>query len=373
MKKKAVKMAYVCPQCHETVDETHKLCHVCFRCECKCVTVSCCGRHVHPGKAMVCGHCMEHCSCVFCKVCKKTVTLGCRRCEFCSECCRCNAGELSMYKDGQRMLIPLVTSYYLLQELKVACRLKDDDEAKVISVMVEEVLPGLTQELAVLLRDYAVKCCFGEFRHFKNHIGNHIFEEYHDLNPQNRDALYKYAPKFEVEDSLRKLGAGFLLFKEKTDVGGKLWLQIACAAAMYGKVSHDVFIDHVVDLSHNNGSFVNKPVGSFCDGAHGRMYYKFLLDEKTRVGLSKTGTSLRVLKTVMPLLNEARKAKVFEVKANVKVFPYVKYLPTQWGEKTLTVRKAHSIEGEDYYNDMLNKKLPYYDEALNAVTREWSK
>lgn len=81
-------------------------------------------------------------------------------------------------------------------------------------------------------------------------------------------------------NSVLKLGEN--LFNEKynswkSGYGGEKWYNIAKAGLMYGNTPDLIFIDHAVDLSHNNSYFFDKGgdiLYCFIED------YKFLLDQK---------------------------------------------------------------------------------------------
>ena len=139
------------------------------------------------------------------------------------------------------------------------------------------------KKLAQIIYDYIIVVVGAELRHsyecseyyhpeffgggwFKNMSRNECFED-RTFDP----------------DSILRLGEN--LFDEKKNswrsgFGGEKWYNITKAGLMHGKTPDVIFVDHTVDLSHNNSVFFDKGGGIvYCYIEE----YKKMLDQKFRM------------------------------------------------------------------------------------------
>lgn len=113
-------------------------------------------------------------------------------------------------------------------------------------------------KLARAIFDYTVAVCLGEARHAASRTKNTL--KNFPFSPSNsRDYVLKSANDWEPFSALR---ACALLFGPdvswESGYGGLKWEAIAKAGLMYKTCPDSVFIDHCVDLSHNNNSYFDK-------------------------------------------------------------------------------------------------------------------
>lgn len=124
-----------------------------------------------------------------------------------------------------------------------------------------EFKSAFVNQFAKAMFDYTVVVCLGEARHAKNRCDYNIaiFEKF--PNSFSRNDCY-VCPHFEPKNLLLTLTE---LFEESWNgdrwsdgYGGNAWASITKGALLYYTMPPEVFIDHAVDLSHNNGVFFNK-------------------------------------------------------------------------------------------------------------------
>lgn len=111
--------------------------------------------------------------------------------------------------------------------------------------------------------DYTVLVVAAELRYCKCKASHYLPDYYTDQD--SRNDVYLDCTVYKADDILR---AGIKMFDErqivwKKSFGGEKWKQIAEAGYMKGKINDCVFIDHCVDLSHNNSVYFDKSAGIF--------------------------------------------------------------------------------------------------------------
>ena len=132
--------------------------------------------------------------------------------------------------------------------------------------------------LAQILYDYTVFSVLTELRHCDN--SNY---EIPDFNGETRYSVLLLSQIYTPESILK---TGVKMFDEdfnswKGGYGGYYWFLIAKAGLMYKKVPDIVFIDHCVDLCHNNGSYFNKHLGILiCTRDYRNSIFDSFLDKK---------------------------------------------------------------------------------------------
>lgn len=105
--------------------------------------------------------------------------------------------------------------------------------------------------------DYTVLACLGEARH-ADAASNYEIKGFPNADGTVRRDIYR-CPHFEPKSALQVCA---LLYSHHDDwkpqYGGKPWEDIAKGGLYYYSDNPSVFIDYMVDLSHNNGVFFNK-------------------------------------------------------------------------------------------------------------------
>lgn len=118
-------------------------------------------------------------------------------------------------------------------------------------------------KFAAAIYDYTALVVAAELRHCRKRASRHIKGYYNsDLD---RDMVYKdcsaYAPKDILTAGIRMFDTNSV--KWEGGFGGEKWYQIAKAGLMKDTVCDCVFIDHCVDLAHNNSIYFDKGAGIF--------------------------------------------------------------------------------------------------------------
>jgi len=133
-------------------------------------------------------------------------------------------------------------------------------------------------KLARAIYDYLALICFGEARHAKNRASHYV-----DGLPtcSERSTQYDRAAQYNPQQFLPVLEELFNIATWESGYGGTSWARIARAAQMYGTVPDAVFIDHCVDLSHNNSLCFNKEEADIFT-LRWAAGYKTMLDRKAR-------------------------------------------------------------------------------------------
>lgn len=120
----------------------------------------------------------------------------------------------------------------------------------------EEFKDRYVSQFARAFFDYTVSVCLGEARHGWDQSNYVIaFLMNYEID---RDTLYNCPhldPKSVLETCVRLF---FCSDEWENGYGGEAWREIAKGGLMYYTLPPSVFIDHMVDLSHNNGIFYNK-------------------------------------------------------------------------------------------------------------------
>lgn len=132
----------------------------------------------------------------------------------------------------------------------------------------DEYKKAFNAQFANAIYDYIVLTVAGELRHAGRRSEFHINDYLEgDAEEDSRDNVFSLLKSVEF-NARQILEAGSLLFNPdfnswSSGYGGPKWKTIADAGLMYGNVPDMVFIDHCVDLSHNNSTFFDKGAGMF--------------------------------------------------------------------------------------------------------------
>ena len=122
---------------------------------------------------------------------------------------------------------------------------------------INEFMKEFTNHLARAIFDYTVLVVGGELRHCAKQC-----EVFNPNFPQggDRNASYNLIKRFNPQQILRQ-GVFFFGQYWSSGFGGKSWEYIAKSGLMYEKINNFVFVDHMVDLSHNNSIYFDKGAG----------------------------------------------------------------------------------------------------------------
>lgn len=105
--------------------------------------------------------------------------------------------------------------------------------------------------------DYTVLACLGEARHAEN-ASNYEIKGFPSGDECARRDIY-LCPHFEPKSALQTCASLYSHHDDwKPQYGGQPWEDIAKGGLYYFSDNPSVFVDYMVDLSHNNGVFFNK-------------------------------------------------------------------------------------------------------------------
>jgi hypothetical protein len=114
---------------------------------------------------------------------------------------------------------------------------------------------------------------------------------------------------------------------------------------MYQQESDVVFVDHCVDLTHNNGTMLNKPLHIFWVE---HKLYRNMLDRKAAGKLLQPAMPhLMVVEAITEVLAKAGRLGVLPQGFEWEVVKHVQYVPIEWGNEqfpalTMTVAAAET-------------------------------
>lgn len=116
----------------------------------------------------------------------------------------------------------------------------------------DDIIPNMAKRVFV----YLYAACLGESRHARSATVRERFVA-ETLKASRNDcfkSVTEYAP---IRENLNAL---VTIFSQtwRSGYGGPAWKQIADALVSYGKIPDAAWLDHVVDLEHNNGTAFNK-------------------------------------------------------------------------------------------------------------------
>lgn len=206
------------------------------------------------------------------------------------------------------------------------------------------------ENLANAIFDYTAIVVAGEMRHAQNCASSYI-EEFGYDSDYSRSDVYGQCTRWTPESILE---AGVKIFDPanvtwKSSFGGKKWGQIARAGLRKRNFnSPSVFIDHCVDLSHNNSVYFDKGANIFY--LHSGEHYKKFLDMKRKA------TTAEVLQenlsdNIRTLLRRACILGVYRLDIITLSQSWstskqdfcndewvLNYIPAEWGTKVLSSR-----------------------------------
>lgn len=128
--------------------------------------------------------------------------------------------------------------------------------------------------LAQMIYDYSVLSCFGELRHTHEQCECTINHSY--FFERTSCARSEFVKDMNIPFTAKSIiHIAKILFGEccwSNGYGGDKWCDIANAQDLYVKGQEAVYIDHCVDLEHNNGTYFNKELIFFVDSYYGGLH-----------------------------------------------------------------------------------------------------
>ena len=184
-----------------------------------------------------------------------------------------------------------VLNYYILEQLSVD--IPKDSVSHAIIKLKDNLLQKKEEFCDVFaksIRDYLLVVSIGEARHALNkcYVGDTYLDFADDITDRiyyKRDCVYMQCVDYDYKSILPIL---LKIFGDNTwrgdGFGGKAWYKIVKAIYMYDTLSAPVFIDHVVDLSHNSANVFTKNV---LFGIKYPYSYKLILNYKKEKNILK--------------------------------------------------------------------------------------
>jgi len=115
----------------------------------------------------------------------------------------------------------------------------------------------LAQGLADALYEYLWLIAWGEARHGRRYITFPGWY-YKEIVDDSRGPTYQQAAAFNPKSNLPLLANLFDQTNWDGGYGGKLWKKLVDATMLYHKLPPRIFVDHVIDICHNNGLAFDK-------------------------------------------------------------------------------------------------------------------
>ena len=243
--------------------------------------------------------------------------------------------------DEKVSLLPVVTGFYVLEDLYVASILTINKRGVRPPAgfwawrgKVSTVRHYYHMMLADLLFDYLYGASFGEARHASS-AAQMMIPEIKGGN--SRKETCRKAQKYSPEFALPVLRELFYEGHWRSSYGGKAWGNIVDAAMLYesNPSSWAVFIDHAIDLSHNGGCAFDK--GIFLE-LFDTSVYMTVLDTKRAGSLLDSTLDLFVPPIVKTLLDDAVSMKLVSCNKELRVCeskPFA-YTGVKYGKRTLS-------------------------------------
>ena len=164
---------------------------------------------------------------------------------------------------GKIDIADAVYNFYVLEGIKSFFP-KADIFSRAHDKWVEEVTEYAelyTSNLAKIFYDYTIKALAGELRH--SYTGStHFLPEFCQERIQ-RQHLYHDVERLYSDTSVIKMAKAIFNRWWSSGYGGQSWKNIADAAEAYKKWSTVIWLDHMVDLSHNHSYYIDKPNSVF--------------------------------------------------------------------------------------------------------------
>lgn len=261
--------------------------------------------------------------------------------------------------------IDILAATTMFYQMEVVDAIKVEDMFKKSHEKWEDDWSYFTKEyrtkLANAIFDYTVMAVAGEMRH-ANRCSD-IRTDF-DYNDTSRNTAYK---NVAVYDPWSLLKTAATVFGPDVDwnggYGGEKWAAIAEAALTRKTYNDVVWIDHIVDLSHNNASYFDKgAIFSLCDSHN---YLRFLTYKRKNTddmklltlpmsiklkGLLDRAVVLGIIPTI-PERKEPFKIDGIDIFRASKEnfgeasFNIMGYTPIEWGSKRVNITETDARRG----------------------------
>ena len=202
--------------------------------------------------------------------------------------------------------------------------------------------------------DYTVLVVAGELRHCASKASHYIYG-YYDGECARNDVYNDcavYNPRDILTAGIRMFDTNYV--KWGRAFGGDKWYQIAMAGLLKDEVPDCIFVDHCVDLSHNNSVYFDKGAGIFY--LDSRNLYREFLDFK-RSCEPQTLIKEEQGHQFNSLLKRAFTLNIIEEQPiDDQIFPIqtemetrlLAYQPIAWGDKRLALNENNIMAQTDF-------------------------
>lgn len=245
--------------------------------------------------------------------------------------------------------------FYFLQALEASAQMEIARNPELeFSKPVEKFLTDLDKaseriipSMALRVFMYLWAACLGEARHAKDTVAENFYIT-NDVS-KNRHGWFSAAVNFRPSDE--NLSALALVYAQdwRAGYGGEAWGNIVEALSEYATTPNAAWIDHVVDLEHNNGTAFSKPDGeetlkfsvSYPERFAAFLDYKFAKDILTQPPsfIDKLAISPKIGSLLEKYAIVFNKPPVKHVEVSLdNLTDYV----VEWGDEVLTVGEKWS-------------------------------
>jgi hypothetical protein len=165
------------------------------------------------------------------------------------------SGKFDVISSDRVSIKASLSSFYALNELRVYIY-QDKSYRHSVEKLQQDfdfLYKEYTSNLALMLRDYLILSCFSEARHSRLMATKTLAP----LPESCRTLVWQKVIENDPTPAIPMLIDTFNAIWA-SGFGGRAWAKIAKTIQMYGTVDDAVFIDYVVDLTHNGGCALDK-------------------------------------------------------------------------------------------------------------------
>ena len=224
-----------------------------------------------------------------------------------------------------------------------------------------EFRSNFSAKLASAIYDYTALVVAAELRHAREKAAYYLTGYYPDT--MDRDKVYTECTEYDPQDILK---TGRKMFDAgwnewDSSYGGDRWRQIAKAGLMKSSVSDCIFIDHCVDLSHNNNHYLDKGAGIF--SPLNPWNYKEFLNfkrccEPSALIKGRSGYLLNKLLLRahnLGVLQDCKPERLFLADFDREEDLLLNYQPVKWGAKRLFCTERNIVNNTNFGSDDMER------------------
>lgn len=255
-----------------------------------------------------------------------------------------------MIQTNTQMTLDYFNDFYVLEAIKAGIAMNQTPELA-FSHRVEKLVSDIAEyeerfiaNIASRTFMYIWAAAVGEARHSRESLAEtHYIEE---LRESDRANVFSNITNFPPTPGNVQAICDVFNQNWGGSYGGAAWLNIAKAAKMFFEVPASVFLDHVIDLQHNNGTVFSKDEAQYLQFKlkydPGSQYFNRFLDYKFKHDILKQNPGWNMLVTRKTFEFVTRFCNIFGREAPKHIEPRLRHLDkyeVQWGETKLTLVK----------------------------------